>query len=622
MCTSCYSRRKFLKTIGLGAALSISGGCAGTRRIMSHKKKQPNVVLVITDDQGYGDLACHGNSIIETPNMDRLHQQSTRLTNFHVDPTCSPTRAALMTGRYSHRVGVWHTIMGRSFLRHDEVTMADVFRNSGYRTGIFGKWHLGGNYPHRPIDRGFDQWVGHGHAGTGTTSDYWGNDKMNDTYLRNGKWEKFQGFCTDIYFNEAMEFIDNNKEDRFFVYLATNVPHSPWNLGESWVKPYWDKATGGDLAYFYASITRVDYNLGRLIRFLEARGLRDNTIIIFLTDNGSSGGSALDKDGFVTQGFNAGMRGKKGSVYDGGHRVPCFICWPAGGIKPGKDIDRVTAHIDLLPTLNDLCGLTKSGKARFDGVSLLPVLMGDGSNWPDRTLIVESQRISDPVKWRECSIMTDKWRLINGDELYDIKKDPGQKNNVAGWYPEIIKKLRQIYEHWWTDVSKRDTEFVRPIIGSEKQDVTCLTSDDWVPAEGGNPWDQRRHILAGQQANGFWPVWIARDGIYEFSLRRWPAEVNRPISAALPAAHESDVTTAGQGFNSVPVLMGPGRALPIAHAKIVVGNADISGEVPEGACEMIFRAHLKSGPTTIQTWFTNEKGLSLGAYYVYVRHVG
>ena len=226
------TRRNFLKAIGFSAASLAVPGCTADTILSSPEtsRRKPNVILVITDDQGYGDLACHGNPIIKTPNLDLLHSQSTRLTNFHVSPTCAPTRAALMTGRYCNRTGVWHTIMGRSLLRKDETKMVDSFSDNGYQTAIFGKWHLGDNYPFRPADRGFGEALVHGGGGVGQAPDYWDNDYFDDTYFHNGKPKKFKGYCTDIWFDAAINFIEKNKEKPFFCYLSTNAPHSPYNV--------------------------------------------------------------------------------------------------------------------------------------------------------------------------------------------------------------------------------------------------------------------------------------------------------------------------------------------------------------------------------------------------------
>ena len=592
-------RRTF---VGLGAG-SVALSCADRGR--RELPERPNVILLITDDQGYGDLACHGNPIAKTPNLDRLHHQSVRFTHFHVDPTCAPTRAALMTGRYSHRAGVWHTIMGRNFLHRDEITMADVFRASGYRTGIFGKWHLGGNYPYRPIDRGFDEWVGHGDGGTGTTTDYWGNDKLNDTYLRNGRWEKFEGFSTDIYFNEAMRFIRRAKDGPFFVYLPTNVAHKPWNLPREIVKPFLAKGLNEELAHFYGTIARLDYNLGRLRQFLTREGLAENTILLFTTDNGTACSSC----------FNAGMRGRKGSQYDGGHRTPLFLHWPAGPFGASRDIGRIAAHVDVLPTLIDICRLERTNGVHLDGQSLLPLITGGDSKWPDRVLMVESQRIVKPEKWRKHAMMTDRWRLVDGRELYDMSSDPGQTEDVAASHPEIVNRLRTEYERLWPEISNRDNEFARPLIGSEAQKEIVLTCHDWIPTEGPLPWNQT-HILAGLEANGFWPVEIARDGRYRFALRRWPKEANQAIRIGLqmPASEGLSIYAGAPAYE--PVLRG--KALPLTTARLRIGGAEQTQPIPLASTEVVFEVELKAGPAKLETRFITGDETCRGAYYVYV----
>jgi arylsulfatase A-like enzyme len=539
----------------------------------------------MTDDQGYGDLACHGNSIIKTPNLDALHAQSTRLTNFHVGPTCSPTRASLMTGRYCNRTGVWHTVMGRSLLRKDEVTMADVFRAGGYKTGIFGKWHLGDNYPFRPQDRGFDEVLIHKGGGIGNTQDYWGNDYFDDTYFRNGSPEKFEGYCTDVWFAEAIKFIEANKNRPFFCYLPTNAPHGPFRVPEKYAEPYMGK---GVKFRFYGMISNIDENMGRLMAKLKDLGIEDNTILIFMTDNGSSGGYLV---------YNAAMRGAKGSEYDGGHRVPFFIRWPGGRINAAVDIDRVTAHIDILPTMIELCELQAPEGVKFDGASLVPLLTGDDKAWPQRTLITDSQRINYPIKWRKSAVMTDRWRLVNGAELYDMTADPAQKNNVADKHPELVASLRDEYEDWWTDTSKRFLEYCEIIIGADEENPSVLTSHDW---HSHGPWNQAQ-VLQGQKENSFWAVEVARDGEYEIALRRWPEHVNAPITAAIPE----------------------GEAIPITKARLKIADVDQTQPVLENATAVKFKVRLKAGKTRLQTWFIDQEdeSESLGAYYVYVKRL-
>ena len=583
------NRRQFIKTVG-AAAVSLS---MPHRSYAGPSNKKPNVILVMTDDQGYGDLRCHGNTAIETPNLDRLYNQSVRLTNFHVSPTCSPTRAALMTGRYCNRTGVWHTIMGRSLLRKDELTMADVFAANGYRTAIFGKWHLGDNYPYRPQDRGFQEVLIHSAGGIGQGADYWGNDYFDDTYRRNGRAEKFRGYCTDVWFAEAIKFIEANRNRPFFCYLPTNAAHGPFRVPDSYSRLYKDRGLESPAAEFYGMITNIDDNMGRLMRRLDELGLSDNTILIFMTDNGSTMGR---RHGL----FNAGMRDNKGSEYDGGHRVPCFIRWPAGRIKAPRDIGRITAHIDLLPTLIDLCGLGAFDSVRFDGRSLVPLLTGDARNWPDRIIITDSQRVDHPVKWRKSAVMTDRWRLVNARQLYDIQSDPGQQVDIAAKHPELVEKLRRAYEKWWQDVSERFDEYCHIVIGSDKADPVLLTSHD---IHGQVVWNHEQ-VRKGKRADGFWAVEIARDGEYELALRRWPVELDRPITAA-----END--------------RGTGAKLHATHARLKVGCIDITRPVDKDASQVKFRVRLQAGKTRLQGWFINafDNGGVFGAYYVLARRL-
>ncbi len=543
--------------------------------------ERPNVVLVITDDQGYGDMSCHGNPIMKTPNLDLLHAQSVRLTNFHVDPTCSPTRSALMTGRYSCRTGVWHTIMGRSLLRRDEVTMADVFAASGYRTGIFGKWHLGDNYPYRPQDRGFHEVLTIGGGGVGQTPDFWGNDYFDDSFRHNGRIETYSGYCTDVFFTNAMKFIEANKSRPFFAYIPTNAPHSPYNIADSFSRPFRDQGVSPQRANFYGMITNIDENVGKLTKKLAELGLDQNTILIFMTDNGSAAGF----DQKTGEGFNAGMRGMKGSAYDGGHRVPCFIRWPAN-LEGGRDVGRLTTHMDLMLTLIELCGMKRPESARLDGTSLVPLIQRPDSDWPDRTLVVQSHRIEHPLPWRQSAVMTDRWRLIDGKELFDMENDPGQKKDVAAARPDDVATLRAAYELWYADVSTRFSEYCEIAIGTEAENPTRLCCHDWHGEIAPSSQDM---VERKMKANGFWSVQVDRDGMYEFTLRERPMEANHPIKA----------TTAR--------LSAAGRELELP--------------VPSGATSVSFSLPLKAGSTRVQTWLSDEEGVSHGAFYVEVKRL-
>ena len=548
--------------------------CAGRGPAAESQERPPNVILVMPDDQGYGDLGCHGHPLLRTPHLDALHGRSVRLTDFHVDPTCSPTRSALMTGRYSARTGVWHTIMGRSILRADEVTMADVFASSGYATGMFGKWHLGDNYPYRPQDRGFQEVLAHGGGGVGQTPDYWGNTYFDDTYWHNGKPEKQKGYCTDVFFSAALGFIEKNKDRPFFAYVPTNAAHGPFRAPPEYARPFKDRGVNDRQANFFGMIVNIDDNMGRLLGKLNALGIEKNTIVIFMTDNGTAAGS-----------FNDGMRGKKGSQYNGGHRVPCFIHWP-GRIEGGRDLDPVTAHVDLLPTLVDLCGLKRPEGVKLDGTSLRPLI--EGKAWPERTLMVQSQRIEHPQKWRKCAVMTDRWHYVDGKELYDMEADPSQKKNVAADRPEVVKRLRKVYEDLWEGMKARFGEYVSISIGSEKENPARLTGHDWHGQRV--PWNQSHIRSAKTGGNGFWAVKVERAGTYDLTLRRWPKEEKKPI--------------------------------PAAKARLTIGPIDETKPIPAGAEEVTFRVKLPAGETRLQTWFTNESGKSWGAYFIYVRYDG
>lgn len=373
-------------------------------------KALPNVVLVITDDQGYGDLSYYGNPLLETPNMDKIAQQSVRFSDFHVDPTCAPTRGALMTGKYAHRAGVWHTISGGNHLRASEITMADVFKQAGYSTALFGKWHLGSNYPYRPMDRGFDEWLGQGDGGTGTTDDWFDNDRVNDYYWHNGERVKREGFATDVFFDSAISYIQeqHKRKQPFFVKLSTYLPHGPHTLPDFSLKDKFKGKVSNYVAQFLASVERVDSNIGKLEQALENLNLTDNTIFIFMTDNGAASGVSL---------YNANMRGEKGWVYEGGHRVPFFIRWPNGKLKHGHDVEQLTSHIDVLPTLIDLAGLKNTTPIDFDGRSFKAQLTNPFYVLPNRTLFVETQRRLKPKQWEKTAGMMHKWRLIDNKEL-------------------------------------------------------------------------------------------------------------------------------------------------------------------------------------------------------------
>jgi arylsulfatase A-like enzyme len=582
----------------------------------------PNIVFVLTDDQGYGELGCHGNPVIRTPHMDALHAVSFRLTNYHVGPTCAPTRAGLMTGHYHNSTGVWHTIGGRSLLRQDEWSLATALSEAGYVTGLFGKWHLGDNAPYRPEDRGFQEVVTHGGGGVGNTPDYWGNKYNDDHYRTNGEWIGYEGYCTDVWFDQALRFIDRHRRRAdgapFVCFITTNAPHSPYIVNDRYSDPYVGQVEHQDRADFYGMITCIDENLGRLRARLRQWGLEGNTIFIFMTDNGTSGGATLDGDQFVVCGYNAGMRGIKGSEYEGGHRVPLFIHWPAGGIDHGRDIPELTANVDMLPTLLDLCGIDP-GAHTFDGVSLAPLLCAqDGayatnsSAWPDRIVVTDSQRVTSPIKWRKSATMTQRWRLINGVELYDMEADPGQRRDVAAEHPEVVAELRSGYERWWEVVSLQFDGTIPILIGQNRGETVLLNSHDWRNDPVECAWNQSL-VRAGLACNGYWEIDVAASGRYRFELRRWPRLEDRPIVQGIPG----EVVA----YYHLRDSYGGGRALPLVSARLRVADHDETRPIaPEDSC-VVFIVDLCAGETLAQTYLYDAEGKDIGAYYVYVERV-
>jgi arylsulfatase B len=572
---------------------------------------QPNVVLVLTDDQGYGDLSCHGNPVLKTPHLDELYRESIRLTDYHVAPTCTPTRAALMTGLWSNRTGAWQTTFGRSLLREDAVTLGQVFQDAGYATGMFGKWHLGDNYPYRPEDRGFEEVLRHGGGTIAETSDYWNNAYFDDTYFHNGKPEPTEGYCTDVWFDYAQRFIKAQKKAGrpFLAYISTNAPHWPMHAPQEFADPY-EREFGVYVGHFLGMIANIDHNVGRFRNFLKEEGLTDNTIFIFTTDNGTKTGDKI---------FNAGMRGRKTSEYDGGHRVPLFLYWPAGGLAGGRDIEPITAHVDLVPTLLDLCDIAQPKGVHFDGRSIRPLLEGKASlsngTWPDRILITDSQRVIDPVKWQKSSVMTNRWRLVNGKELYDMKHDPGQKNNVANAHPEVLARLRAFYDNWWAELEPTFKNIPAIHLGHPDENPTLLTSHDWMVDDprAKIPWNQAfvREAIDNPAVIGEWNVKVVEAGDYEIRLRRWPLEANTAIDAPLPPG--ADVP------GEVPFRASPGNAVPAVKATVRVGELTVDAPVEPGDKEVVFNLSLPAGRTKMSTFFTTNKGMKVGAFYAYVR---
>ncbi|HJT32204.1 MAG TPA: arylsulfatase [Pirellulales bacterium] len=561
--------------------------------VASAADRRPNVVIVISDDQGYGDLGVHGNRWLKTPHLDRFAGQSVELTNFHVSPVCSPTRASLMTGRYNYRTGVVDTFLGRSLMFADETTLAEMLAGAGYTTGIFGKWHLGDNYPMRAIDQGFREALVLKGGGLRQPSDPpGGHGYFDPPLIHHGRLEATSGYCSDIFASAAIEFIERNRSQPFFVYLAFNAPHTPLEVPDEDVAPYRQMHLAANdwsgqghppdgpfdaeqTAKVYGMIANLDRNFGRLMSKLDELKLADDTMVVFLTDNGPQ-----------QVRYNAGLHGRKGSVYEGGIRVPCFVRRP-GKLKAGRRVEQLSAHIDLAPTLLQACGIAPPDDVRFDGRSLWPLLTSESDDWPQRTLFFQWHRGDRPERLRACAAVTDRWKLVQprgaGDkppesrvcELYDLPHDPFEQHDVAADHPDVVARLTREYEAWFDAMrGERDFALPRIAVGSEHENPVVLTRQDWRgPRAGWKPGDV-----------GHWDIGIARPGKYDITLY---------FTAA----------TAGT-----------------VHCKIA--SLNLSNTIESQSEEHRFNTvELPAGPASIEAWIEND-GRSTGVLWLEIERAG
>lgn len=563
----------------------------------------PNVIVVITDDQGYGDLSAHGSPDMKTPALDRFRGESTAFDRFQVSPTCAPTRAALMTGLHEFRCGVSHTLMGRSLLKPGIPTLPEMLRSAGYRTGIFGKWHLGDAYPCRPEDRGFEDIFVHGGGGIGQTPDYWGNSYFDPMIRRRSGWEKTSGYCTDVFFNEAIGWMKGRVAEKkpFFLHLATNAPHAPY------IPP-----AGGpqdEAGAFLAMIQNIDTNFGRLMAAVGEAGIGDDTIVIFLTDNGS----AMARAG-------AGMKGRKGTPDEGGTRVPCFVRWP-GKIKAGREVKELAAHLDLLPTLAGLCGIERPAGWKGDGIDLSQALLGKADFPKDRVIFTQVGRwrgdeAASRFRARDFAVRDARWRLV-GLELFDMQADPEQKQNVFTDHPAEAQRLLTAYGRWWDEVLPVVREPVRYVIGSEECPLVRLTAHDWWPsketeasgAEACVTHDSIKRLLKSAQVaatrnplpstSGHWKLHSAREGNYEIVFALLPPEAS--------PAERSELAKLRKG---------------IAHIR--AGQEEIQLEIREGASSFKMPMDLEAGPLDLEVWFDGQllNQRILGAFFASIEYKG
>ena len=613
---------------------------AGTLAAQTNK---PNVLIILTDDQGYGDMGAHGHPFLKTPNMDKLHAESVRFTDFHVAPMCSPTRGQLMTGVDALKNGDTAVCQGRSMVREDIPMLPDYFSGAGYATGIFGKWHMGDSYPHRPQDRGFQEVLSFRAWGLPSLASNWknifpppGSDSYTDPVLEhNGVDTPYRGFSGDIWFTEAMKFMEKCKQENkpFFVYLPDNLAHSPDLVPSKYSKPYTDMGTwkGNDgkemkiPAVYYGQIANIDENMGRLEEFLTKSGLKENTIVIFLSDNGTRSTEAM-------QIHNAGMRGHKTEMWEGGHRVHCFFRWPQSGIKTGRDVAELTEVQDIAPTLLDLCGINPANRYPMSGVSWAELLRGGTWAHAGRELAIQYKVSGKP--WDFAVALFKKWRLLagtvksdpkaSGTLLYNVAEDPAQKTNVSGANPELLGTMNTSYDEWHKVAFE---EFQKPRyihLGHPGIPEVILYSSDWQ----GDYCDSVGELVKGT-AKGAWDIVVETPGEYRVELSRWPFEAGKaltegfrgpvPDPKSVELRPETDTAPSQPKTAAIKGSRGGSGALPIAKAQLLVGDFNRMIDIKPEDKTAGFDVPLKAGKTTLTANFLDDKGSVLcGAMYVKV----
>ena len=552
------------------------------------RAKRPNVIIVMTDDQGYGDLGFHGNPVIKTPNLDAMARESARMEPFYVCPVCAPTRASLMTGRSHQRTRAIDTYIGRAMMDTDEVTIAEIMRDAGYATGIFGKWHLGDCYPLRPGDQGFEKSLVHRGGGIGQPSDPVGGErKYTDPILMdNGVPRQMTGYCTDIYFDEALKFATSAHEQErpFLAIITDNCPHGPWHdvpaeemalyEGVDLSAAAFPQEKGAPLRgnwnqdqvrRTYAMITNIDENMGKLIRKIDSMGIGEDTLILFFTDNGPEG-----------RRFVSGFRGSKSSTLEGGIRSPFFARWK-GHLKPGVSTNWPVAHYDVLPTVLQACSIALPEGLKIDGTSFLPELQGAMVKRKPRTVVIQAHRGDQPLLYHNFMARNGNMKLVHPSpfwrdtfegepdfQLYDLSKDPYELDDISDTNPEIVQRLLADYEAWFKDVSsEREDPWAPPriIIGTEHEKVTVLTRQDWRHTHG-RPW--------GRDSRGRWHVNIDRAGLYSFECRFSPEKVPGKITLVCGGVEVSQAL--------LPTL----RSCRLVAVELPEGDAEIEIFITEG----------------------------------------
>jgi arylsulfatase A-like enzyme len=493
-----YSALSVVLLLGLWLSLAAPGESTAQGR-------KPNIILILTDDQGWPDLGVHGNPALETPNIDRLAREGVRFSRFYASPVCTPTRAALMTGRYSQRTGAIDTFMGRDTLAATEVTLGQVIQKAGYRTGLVGKWHLGRYKRYHPNNRGFDSFFGFWQYGF--INRYFDSPEL----FQDGTSVITEGYVTDVLTDRAIRFVEEDRSRPFFLYLAYNAPHSPHQAPDALVAKYLAKNLPLRDAQIYAMVDSIDQNVGRLLQALDRAALADDTLVCFMTDNGH-----------VSSHYTAGLRGKKGSVFEGGIRVPFIARWP-GRFPAGSTVQAMAQHIDLFPTFCEVAGAQVPTDRPIDGRSILPLLRTGKGTGPHRYLYHQWTRVK-PDPDRDWAIHEDRYKLANG-MLFDLERDPGEQTDLAAQQPEKAAELRRAFLEWFRQVTAGQTYQRVPIeVGREDENPVEIDLT-WGEPRGQKVKPQYRHYnrdfvgdwsVPGDAIE--WKIEVTRAGRYEVEL--------------------------------------------------------------------------------------------------------
>ena len=534
--------------------------CLAFSGSQAQRTERPNVLLIMADDMGFGDIRMAGNPNIHTPNLDQLSAESTNFTNFYVSPVCAPTRASLLTGKYAQRVGVLSVTNGYETLNPEANTLAEAMTAAGYRTGLFGKWHLGENYPSLPNAQGFQEFVG---FRTGHFDNY-----FDPVLERNGEPHPTKGYITDVLTDEVINFIKQSQNgEPFFCYLPYNAPHTPLDVPEEYLKKYQNKGLGERVERVYAMMENLDANVGFLLNFLHESGLEKNTIVIFLSDNGP-----IDKfrGGPEDWRFNAGLRDQKFTVYEGGIRTRFFARWP-GHFVPNRTVEVIAAHIDVMPTLLDLCEIQPTNS--LDGVSLKPLLTEAKPRWFERTLFLNYslQTLQQPAPYPGGIARIQRYKMVDGKELYDLEKDPGEKKNLAPNLPQLLTDLDQQYRAWWRSLFPDGTYTIRPIPVGYDQSPTVRITPHLGRVQGGLEYTGFRGLY-GKEKTGIHPSGVDGDWLAHWLTTEdgvtWNIEIMQPgsyevtLNLRCPPGNEGSLVRVSIGEKYLD------RKVPVAETKI------------------------------------------------------